>query len=169
MIPKSHPKAIAEASVTNTTMSLTIALAEHDCDSYQVGGTLPVTKEVHKAFTIGHGVCCITTNWNYFNGTNVANFHKYRRFLFHLALDLAGGIHLHGLVPLQSIEKNLGGAAQEYVWMGGLHALCWMVAYVIKNHPKLLQKSDNKLVCIVIPSGNPRLEHSSIIWRFWCI
>ena len=116
-----------------------------------------------------HGVCCITTNWNYFNGTNVANFHKYRRFLFHLALDLAGGIHLHGLVPLQSIEKNLGGAAQEYVWMGGLHALCWMVAYVIKNHPKLLQKSDNKLVCIVIPSGNPRLEHSSIIWRFWCI
>ena len=54
VIPKSHPKAIAEASVTNATMSLTIALAEHDCDSYQVGGTLPVTKEVHKAFTTGH-------------------------------------------------------------------------------------------------------------------
>ena len=28
----------------------------------------------------------------------------------------------------------------------------------IKNHPKLLQKSDNKLVCIVIPSGDPRLD-----------
>ena len=42
--------------------------------------------------------------------------------------------------------------------MGGLHALCWMVAYVIENHPKLLQKSDNKLVCIVIPRGNQQLE-----------
>ena len=33
-----------------------------------------------------------------------------------------------------------------------------MVGYVIKNHQKLLQQSDNKLVCIVIPRGNPRLE-----------
>ena len=30
VIPKSHPKAIAEASVTNTTMPLSIASAEHD-------------------------------------------------------------------------------------------------------------------------------------------
>ena len=42
--------------------------------------------------------------------------------------------------------------------MGGLHALCWMVAYVIENRPELLQESDNKLVCIVIPSSNPRLK-----------
>ena len=76
----------------------------------------------------------------------------------HLPLDLAGRIHLHELVALQSIDKTLGGASQKYVWMGGLHALCWMVGYVIKNHQKLLQQSDNKLVCIVIPRGNPRLE-----------
>ena len=42
--------------------------------------------------------------------------------------------------------------------MGGLHALTQMVAYVIENRPELLQKSDNKLVCIVIPRGDPRLE-----------
>ena len=41
--------------------------------------------------------------------------------------------------------------------MGGAHALCWMAGYVIKNHPELLQ-GDNKLVCIVIPSGDPRLD-----------
>ena len=41
--------------------------------------------------------------------------------------------------------------------MGGVHALCWMAGYVIKNHPELLQ-GDNKLVCIVIPSGDPRLN-----------
>ena len=76
----------------------------------------------------------------------------------HLPLDLAGRIHLHGLVPLQSIDKTLGGASQKYVWMGGLHALCWMVGYVIKNYQKLLQQSDNKLFCIFIPRGNPRLE-----------
>ena len=42
--------------------------------------------------------------------------------------------------------------------MGGLHALCWMIAYVIENRPELLQESDNKLVCIVIPSGDRRLD-----------
>ena len=33
-----------------------------------------------------------------------------------------------------------------------------MAAYVIENKPELLQKFDNKLACIVIPHGNPRLE-----------
>ena len=133
MIPKSHPKAIAEAIATNTTMSLTIAPAEHDCNFRQVGGISPVTKEVHQAFTTGHGVCLVTTWSNYFHGINAANFHKLRKVLSHLPLDLVCRIHLHGLVPLQSIDKTLGGASQKYVWMGGLRALFWMVGYVIKN------------------------------------
>ena len=53
MIPKSHPQAIAEASAKNTTLSLTIAPAEHDRDCCQVGGKLPVTEKFTKHSRLG--------------------------------------------------------------------------------------------------------------------
>ena len=52
----------------------------------------------------------------------------------------------------------LKSCEQEHVWMGGLRALCWMVGYVIENHQEALQQCGNKLVCIIISSGNPRLD-----------
>ena len=60
---------------------------------------------------------------------------------------------------MQSITKKLDRWAKAFVWMGGLHALTWMVAYVIENRPELLQKSDNKLVCIVISRGDETNNH----------
>ena len=53
VIPKSHPQAIAEASAKNTTLSLTIAPAEHDRDCCQVGGKLPVTEKFTKHSRLG--------------------------------------------------------------------------------------------------------------------
>ena len=75
----------------------------------------------------------------------------------HLPLDLAGRIHLHGLVPLQSIEKRWVEQHKNnmFGWVVSMHFAGWLLMHEIKNHPKLLQKSDNKLVCIGIPSGNP--------------
>ena len=153
MIPESDPEAIAKASATNTTTSLNIAPPEDDRTFCQVGG-LPVTEEVHQAFTTGQAICTVTPRDNYYNGINPANFYTRRKVSRHLPPNLAGGIHKWGLVPLQSRLKS---SDQEHVWMGGVHALCWMAGYVIKNHPELLQ-GDNKLVCIVIPSGDPRLD-----------
>ena len=47
VIPKSHPQAIAEASVNNASMSLTLAPPEHDCTFCQVGvGKLPITDQL---------------------------------------------------------------------------------------------------------------------------
>jgi hypothetical protein len=154
VIPESHPDAIAKASATNTTTSLNIAPAEHDHNFRQVGGTLPVTEEVRQAFTTGLAICTVTTLDNYYNGINQANFHTRRKVSRHLPPDLAGGIHKWGLVPLQSKLKS---SEQENVWMGGVHSLDWMAGHVIKDHPELLQ-GNNKLVCIVIPSGDSRLD-----------
>ena len=136
------------------TTSLTIDPAEHDHNFRQVGGTLPVTEEVRQAFTTGHAICTVTTLDNYYNGINQANYHTRRTVSRHLPPNLAGGIHKWGLVPLQSILKS---SKKENVWMGGVHSLDWMVGHVIKDHPELLQ-GNNKLVCIVIPSGDPRLD-----------
>ena len=95
-------------------------------------------------------------NNNNNNNNNPEIFLTVRKVWSHLPHDLVGGIHTHGLVPfLQSINKT---STQEHVWMGGIHALPWMVDYVIQNHQEELQQSNNKLVCIVIPSGDPRLE-----------
>ena len=58
-------------------------------------------------------------------------------------------------MPLQSILKE---SKKANVWMGGLHALDWMIGYVVANHQEELQKCGNKLVCIIIPSGDPRLN-----------
>ena len=155
MIPESHPEAIAKASATNTTMSLNIAPAEHDRNFCQVGGTLPVTEKVCQAVTTGHGIGLVTTWWNYYHDINPENFHTLTEVSSHLPPNLAGGIHKWGLVPLQSILKR---SKKENVWMGGLHSLDWMIGYVIANHQEELQKCGNKLVCIIIPSGDPRLD-----------
>ena len=155
VIAKSLPKAIFQASKTNTTTSLTIAPAEHDHYCRQVGGTLPITEEVHQALTTGHGIGLVTTWWNYYHGINPENFHTLREVPRHLPHNLAGGIHRWGLMPLQSILK---ASKKENVWMGGLHSLDWMIGYVIANHQEELQKCGNKVVCIIIPSGDPRLN-----------
>jgi len=143
---------------TNTTMSLTIAPAEHNLDCHQVCGTLPVSKTVRRSFATGHGICLITTLLNYYLGINKVKFHTFRSVSSHLSPDLIGGIHQHGLVPLQSIEKDLNEWADENVWMGALHAVPWMVGHVIENQQEELQQCDNQLVCIVIPRGDPRLD-----------
>ena len=60
VIPKSHPKAIFATSVNNASMSLALASPEHDRNFCQVGGTSPVTEQVHQAFTkTGYGMCHI--------------------------------------------------------------------------------------------------------------
>ena len=60
VIWKSQPRAIFEASVNNASMSLTLASPEHNHNFCQVGGTSPVTEQVHQAFTkTGHGICHI--------------------------------------------------------------------------------------------------------------
>ena len=109
VIPKSHTQAIAEASAKNTTLSLTIAPAEHDRDCCQVGGKLPVTvtEKVHQAFTTGHGICLVTTLLNYCHGINLAKFKTVRKVPSDLPRNLAGGIQKHGLVPLQSIYSQI--------------------------------------------------------------
>ena len=43
-------------------------------------------------------------------------------------------------------------------WVVLLHALDWMIGCVIANHQEELQKCGNKLVCIIIPSGDQRLD-----------
>ena len=58
-------------------MPLTNALADKNNDHYQVGGISLVTKEVHQAFTTGHGVCLITFKWNGGSGIIVKDFHKH--------------------------------------------------------------------------------------------
>ena len=158
MIPESDPEAIFKAIETNTTMSLNIAPAEHDFDCRQVCGKKPVSKKVRQAFITGQAICLVTTLLNYYHGINKETFHTLRKVLSHLSPDLPCGIHEHGLVPLQSIEKDLNQWAQENVWMGALHALPWMVGYVIENHQEELQQCDHKLVCIVIPRGDKRLD-----------
>ena len=90
----------------------------------------------------------------------VEDFHGHQ--FPNLSLNLEGEICCHGLCPLQSITKNLDQGARALVWMGGVHhTVPWMVTYVIENKPELLQKSGNKLVCIVIPCGNPKLDSSN--------
>ena len=152
VIPESDPKAIFEASKTNTTISLTIAPAEHDLDCHQVCGTLPVSKTVRRAFATGHGICLITTLLNYYLGINKEKFHTLRSISSHLSPDLPGGIHQNGF------EKALNQWAEENVWMGALRAVPWVVGYAIKNQQQELQQCDNQLVCIVIPRGDPRLD-----------
>ena len=155
VITESDPKAIFNAIENNTTTSLNIAPAEHDLDCRQVCGKLPVTEKVRQAFTTGHGICLITTLLNYYYGINKEKFHTGRKVSSHLSPDLPGGIDVHGLVPLQSIDKE---SEQENVWMGAIHAVLWMAGHVIKNQAEELEQSDNQLVCIVIVPGDPRLD-----------
>ena len=117
VILESHPLAIKKASVNNATTSLTVAPPEDDHNFRQVGGTLPVTEEVHQAATTGHGIGLVTTWWNYYHGINPAKFHPRGKVSSHLPPNLAGGIHKWGLVPLQSILKE---SKKANVWMGGL-------------------------------------------------
>lgn len=42
--------------------------------------------------------------------------------------------------------------------MSGHLAAPWMIVYVIEIKPELLQKSNSKLICIVIPCGDAQLE-----------
>ena len=155
MIPESDPEAIFKAIETNTTMSLNIAPAEHDFDCRQVCGKKPVSKKVRQAFITGQAICLVTTLLNYYLGINKEKFHTRRKVSSHLSPDLIGGIHKHGLVPLQSIDKE---SEQENVWMGAVHAVPWMASHVIENQAEELQLCDNQLVCIVIPGGDERLD-----------
>tara|TARA_B110001450_G_C17435345_1_gene405618 strand:- start:95 stop:238 length:144 start_codon:yes stop_codon:yes gene_type:complete len=43
--------------------------------------------------------------------------------------------------------------SQALVWVGGLHAAPWLVGHVIRNKGII-----EKLVCVAIFAGNPRLK-----------
>ena len=103
VIPTSLPIAIFKERVNSAFMSLTLAPPEHDRSFCQVGdGKLPVTDQLHKAFTkTGHGICCIFKEKSWKNAINKADYYKHD-FTPEIPEDLAGGISCHGLMPLLS-------------------------------------------------------------------
>ena len=149
VIPESDPEAIFNARENNVAMTLPLTPPEDDRTFYQVGGKLPVTDELYDGFTTGQGIWHIFKKKNWNNPINKGDYHP------HGYGNLEGGICEHGLVPLQSIKKKLGGNAKAYGWMMGLHAAPWGIGHVIKNQGV---RDDEKLVCVAIMAGDDRLS-----------
>ena len=155
VIPESNPKAIFKARVNNAVMTLPLAPPEDDRTFCQVGGKLPVTDELYDEFTVtGHGICHIFKEENWDGCIDVGKYYPHD-FTPEIAADFAGGICEHGLIPLQSKKKNLGGHAKAYGWMMGLHGAPWGMGHMIKNHGV---RDDEKLVCVAILAGDARLS-----------
>ena len=115
VIRKSQPRAIFEVSVNNASISFTLASAELDHTFCQLGGgKSPLTDQFHKAFTTtGHEICQVFKEENWDNAINETNYYKHD--FLDLPEDLAGEINCHGLIPLQSKKKKLGGNSKAYL------------------------------------------------------
>ena len=127
MNSKSHPKTIAAASKNNCSMPLTNALADNNNDHYQVGGISLVTKEVHQAFTTGHGVCLITFKWNGGSGIIVKDFHKHNfppNFHWILKVEFAFMDWFH-CSPLP--KHWIDGQRHLFGWVVFMHLLRWLL------------------------------------------
>ena len=94
-------------------------------------------------------MCCLFPAYNWHNPIDHGDYHPHNHG------NLAGGICEHGLIPLQSRTKSLGGNAKAYGWMMGLHAAPWGIGHVIKNQGVC---DDEELVCVAIMAGDDRLS-----------
>ena len=161
MIVQSDPIKIAEALLKKAYHTVKFASPNNNQVYLEADRKIGKTPEFWNKILTGKTMCCLFPADNWHGSIVVEDYHAHD-FKDLLPDNLAGGICDHGLVPLQSIKKKLGGNERQ-----GLGWLLWCVtslgwpvimSVLIYKSPQVL-KSKNRVIAVFLLPGDPRLEH----------
>ena len=165
MIVESDPIKRAEALLKKAFHTVKFASPTNNQVDLEADGETEKTPEFWDK--ISDGAMCRTTlfpadNWH--GSIDQGEYHWHDYGIEGIPDNIAGGICEHGLMPLQSIKKPLGGNAKKAVWMAPVCNLAWMAGHVGGHKSKPLLKSKNRVIPVFLFPGDPRLKDFRLFW-----